>query len=326
MEHTSGIKRIGILTSGGDAPGMNAAVRAAVRTCCANGVTPVGIYRGYNGLIHNDVVEMDARSVNGITSKGGTILYTARSEEFRTEAGQQAAVKACKYLGLDGIIAIGGDGTFAGAGKLYEAGINTIGIPATIDNDVGSTDYTIGFDTAANTAIECIDKLNDTDQSHERTSIVEVMGHTSGQLAMYVGISVGATAILIPERPFDLEHDVYERIREGHYRGKRHNLIITAEGCNVTLQLRDRLKEDLGIDPRVTILGYVQRGGRPSARDRMIATEMGHFAVEAMLSGKANQVVACRQDKLVLIDIPEALKMTSSVDPYLFRVADDISI
>ena len=220
------IRRIGILTSGGDAPGMNAAIRAVVRTCVLHGVIPVGIHRGYNGLIHSDVVELDARAVNGITSRGGTILYTARSEEFRTDEGVQRAAENCKYLGIDGVIAIGGDGTFRGASALSKYGINTIGIPGTIDNDIACSHYSIGFDTAANTAIDAIDKLSDTMQSHQRTSVVEIMGRNAGHLAVYVGISVGATAIILPERPFDFERDVVENIREGQYRGKHHHLII----------------------------------------------------------------------------------------------------
>lgn len=320
------IRRIGILTSGGDAPGMNAAIRAAVRTCAQNGVTPIGIHRGYNGLIHSDVVEMDARSVNGITSKGGTILYTARCEEFKTPEGLQLAVNSCRYLGLDGLIAIGGDGTFRGAGKLSEAGINTIGIPATIDNDIGCTHYAIGFDTAANTAVSVIDKLADTMQSHERTSVVEVMGHGAGHLAVYVGMAVGATAILIPEKPYDFEKDVLERIREGKYRNKHHHLIIVSEGVADTHEIVQRLHDDLGIEARLTILGHIQRGGSPSARDRVMATRMGHYAVEALLRGVTSQVVCYRDSQLVLTPIAEALKMKKPLDSYMYRVANEVSI
>ena len=216
------VRRIGILTSGGDAPGMNAAIRAVVRNCLQRGITPVGIHRGYNGLIQGDTFEMDARSVNGLSDRGGTILYTARCKEFTTPEGVAQAVRTCKYAGIDGVIAIGGDGTFRGAQKLSAAGVNTVGVPATIDNDIGCSHYTIGFDTAANTAIECIDKLSDTMQSHERASIVEVMGRHAGHLAVYVGLAVGATAILVPEFPVDFERDVIERVRQGKYRGKRH--------------------------------------------------------------------------------------------------------
>ena len=320
------IKRIGILTSGGDAPGMNAAIRAAARTCVVNGITPIGIHRGYNGLIHSDVVELDARAVNGLTARGGTSLYTARCEEFKTPEGIQKAVAACRYLGLDGIVAIGGDGTFRGARDLARAGVNTIGIPGTIDNDIGCTHYSIGFDTAANTAIEAIDKLSDTMQSHERTSVVEVMGRHAGHLAVYVGLSVGATAILLPEKPFDFDRDVAEHIREGKYRGKHHHLIIVAEGVGDTLGISRRIEEELGLDTRVTIIGHVQRGGSPTARDRVMASRMGHFAIERFLAGEQNGIVCYRDSKLVSTPIEEALEMKKELDGYMYRVAQDISI
>ena len=320
------IKRIGILTSGGDAPGMNAAIRAAARTCVVNGITPIGIHRGYNGLIHSDVVELDARAVTGLTARGGTSLYTARCEEFKTPEGIQKAVAACRYLGLDGIVAIGGDGTFRGARDLARAGVNTIGIPGTIDNDIGCTHYSIGFDTAANTAIEAIDKLSDTMQSHERTSVVEVMGRHAGHLAVYVGLSVGATAILLPEKPFDFDRDVAEHIREGKYRGKHHHLIIVAEGVGDTLGISRRIEEELGLDTRVTIIGHVQRGGSPTARDRVMASRMGHFAIERFLAGEQNCIVCYRDSKLVSTPIEEALEMKKELDGYMYRVAQDISI
>ena len=320
------LSRIGILTSGGDAPGMNAAIRAAARTCVLHGIAPIGIHRGYNGLIHSDVVELDARAVNGITSHGGTILYTARCEEFKTEEGLQKAVSACRYLGLDGIVAIGGDGTFRGAGKLSAAGVNTIGIPGTIDNDIGCTHYSIGFDTAANTAIEAIDKLVDTMQSHERTSVVEVMGRHARHLAVYVGLSVGATAILIPEKPFDFDRDVAEHIREGKYRGKHHHLIIVAEGVGDTFGIAHRIEEELGLDTRVTIIGHVQRGGSPTARDRVMASRMGHFAIERLVAGGGNEVVCYRNSQLVCTPIDEALQMKKDLDSYMYRVSQDISI
>ena len=320
------IKRIGILTSGGDAPGMNAAIRAAARTCVVNGITPIGIHRGYNGLIHSDVVELDARAVNGLTARGGTSLYTARCEEFKTPEGIQKAVAACRYLGLDGIVASGGDGTFRGARDLARAGVNTIGIPGTIDNDIGCTHYSIGFDTAANTAIEAIDKLSDTMQSHERTSVVEVMGRHAGHLAVYVGLSVGATAILLPEKPFDFDRDVAEHIREGKYRGKHHHLIIVAEGVGDTLGISRRIEEELGLDTRVTIIGHVQRGGSPTARDRVMASRMGHFAIERFLAGEQNCIVCYRDSKLVSTPIEEALEMKKELDGYMYRVAQDISI
>lgn len=320
------LRRIGILTSGGDAPGMNAAIRSAVRTCVENQVTPIGVYRGYNGLIHSDVIELDARAVNGITSRGGTMLYTARCEEFKTEAGLQKAVQACKYLGIGGIIAIGGDGTFRGAGKLSAAGVNTVCIPGTIDNDIGCTHYSIGFDTAANTAIEAIDKLADTMQSHERTSVVEVMGRNAGHLAVYVGLSVGATSILIPEKPFDFEQDVAERIREGRYRGKHHHLIIVAEGVGHTNEIAERIQNEMGLDTRITIIGHIQRGGSPSARDRVMATRMGHFAVEQLVHGGTNLVVCYRNSQICTVPIDEALTMKKELDSYMYRVACEVSI
>ncbi len=324
MEKT--IRRIGVLTSGGDAPGMNAVIRAVVRTCVARDITPVGIHRGYEGLIHSDAVELDARSVNGITSRGGTMLYTARSERFKTDEGFQAALQTCRYLGLDAIVAVGGDGTFRGAGKLAEAGIGTCCIPGTIDNDIGCTHYSIGFDTAANTAIEAIDKLSDTMQSHERTSVVEVMGRNAGHLAVYVGLSVGAAAILIPERPFDLEQDVFEPIREGKYRGKRHHLIIVAEGVGHTAEIAQRIHEDLGLETRITIIGHIQRGGSPSARDRVMATRMGHFSVEALLAGNRRHVICYRDSRICSIPIEDALVMKKELDPYMYRVAREVSI
>ena len=320
------IRRIGILTSGGDAPGMNAAIRAAVRTCVLHDIVPVGVYRGYNGLIHSDVAELDARSVNGITNKGGTILYTARSEEFMTEEGQKKGADACRYLGIDGIIAIGGDGTFRGARALSHLGIRTVAIPATIDNDIGCSHYSIGFDTAANTAIEAIDKLSDTMQSHERTSVVEVMGNRAGLLAIYVGLSVGATAVLIPETPYDVDRDVAEHIREARYRNKHHHIIIIAEGVGHTQEIAARVHTEMGLETRITIIGHIQRGGAPSARDRVMASRMGHTAVETLLAGETNRVVCYRDSHICTLPIDEALTMTKALDPYMYRVAQEISI
>lgn len=320
------VRRIGILTSGGDAPGMNAAIRAAVRNCLQHDVIPIGVRRGYNGLIHADTFEMDARSVNGITARGGTILYTARCDEFRTDEGIARAVQTCRYLGIDGLVAIGGDGTFRGASKLSEAGVNTVGVPATIDNDIGCCHYTIGFDTAANTAIEAIDKLADTMQSHERVSVVEVMGRHAGHLALYVGLAVGATSILLPEYPFTYEHDIIERIRDGRYRGKHHHLIIVAEGVGKCDELASRIHEETGMEVRVSILGYIQRGGSPSARDRVMASRMGHFAVERLIAGERDLIVCYRDSHIVAVPTAEAMTMTKTLDPYMYKVATDISI
>lgn len=327
MEQTK-LRRIGILTSGGDAPGMNAAIRAAVRNCQQHGVIPVGIKRGFSGLLRADTEEMDARSVNGITSRGGTILFTARSEEFKTTEGQDAAVKTCGYLGIDGIIGIGGDGTFRGLAALAERGIKTIGIPATIDNDIGCSHYTIGFNTAADTAVSAIDKLADTMQSHERVSVVEVMGRNAGHLAVYVGLAVGATAILVPEYPMDFERDVAEKIRAGRYRGKNHHLIIVAEGVGegACQQIAERVHQETGMESRISILGHIQRGGSPSARDRVMASRMGHFAVEELVNGTSSAVVCYRDSKIVLTPISEAMQMRKELDPYMYQVAYDISI
>lgn len=324
MEHK--IRRIGILTSGGDAPGMNAAIRACVRTCLKNDVAAIGIRRGYQGLINADTVEMDARSVNGITDRGGTILYTARSEEFMTAEGLDRAVKTCKYMGIEGLICIGGDGTFRGAKTLADAGVKVVGVPATIDNDIGCSHYTIGFDTAANTAMLAIDKLSDTMQSHERVSVVEVMGRHAGHLAVYVGLAVGATSIIIPELPFDFERDVAEQIREGRVRGKHHHLIIVAEGVGRCDDISKRITEETGLEARTSILGYIQRGGSPSARDRVMASRMGHMAVEQLMKGNFNSIICYRDSRLLSVPIAEAMKMTKDLDAYMYRVAYDITI
>ena len=307
------IKRIGVLTSGGDAPGMNACVRAVVRTCLFHGIEVYGIRRGWNGLIHGDVVKMDEKSVSRIINKGGTILYTARSKEFMTEEGQRQAVSTCKFLGLDSIVAIGGDGTFRGARALSKYGINVIGIPGTIDNDISCTNYCIGFDTAANTAIECIDKLRDTMQSHERCSVVEVMGRNAGYLAMYVGLAVGATAVLVPEKPMDFQQDVIEKLRNARLRGFTHYVIVVAEGAGHATDIAMQIKEAIDLDPRVTVLGHIQRGGAPTARDRVNATKMGYLAVELLREGKNNRIVCTHEGGFTDVDIDEALNMKKSM-------------
>ena len=303
------IKRIGILTSGGDAPGMNAAVRAVVRTAICHKIEVYGIRRGYNGLINGDIIKLDEDSVSHIINKGGTILYTARSDKFLTEEGQKKAVSTCKFLGLDGIVAIGGDGTFRGANALSDHGINVVCIPATIDNDISCTSYCLGFDTAANTAIECIDKLRDTMRSHERCSIVEVMGRNAGFLAMYVGLAVGATAVLVPEEPFDFEQDVVEKIRQARFNGFSHYMIVVAEGAASAMSIAEKIKETIDLDPRVTVLGHIQRGGSPTARDRVNATKMGYRAVELLVAGKTNRIVCTRNGAYSDVDIDEGLAM-----------------
>ena len=305
----SKVKRIGVLTSGGDAPGMNAAIRSVVRTCLHYGIECVGIRRGYSGLIAGDIVKMNSDSVSHILNRGGTILYTARSEEFKTPEGQAKAGNMCRLLGLDGIVAIGGDGTFRGAMALSQHGVSVVGIPATIDNDIGCTEYTIGFDTASNTAVDAIDRLRDTMQSHERCSVVEVMGRNAGHLALYVGLAVGATAVLVPEEPMDFERDVIEKIREARLNGKTHFMIVVAEGAASALEIGKSIRETIALDPRVTILGHIQRGGTPSARDRVMATRMGFHAVEALAQGKTNRVICAHHGAMIDIDIEEALAM-----------------
>ena len=314
------VKRIGVLTSGGDAPGMNAALRAVVRSAMSRGIDCVGIRRGWNGLISSDFVRMDTTSVSHIIDKGGTLLYTARSDEFREIAGQDRALATCRLLGLDAIVAIGGDGTFRGALALSrraaERGyqLQVAGIPATIDNDIGCSHYTIGFDTACNTAIECIDKLRDTMQSHERCSVVEVMGRHAGYLALYVGISVGASAVLIPERELDFEKDVVEKIRRARLAGTTHYMVVVAEGAGSAMEISERIREEVGLDPRVTVLGHIQRGGAPSARDRETASRMGYMAVEAIANHTGNCVVATQEGRMVVLEMEEALAMTKQFD------------
>ena len=316
------IKRIGVLTSGGDAPGMNAAVRAVVRTALSYGIECIGIRRGWQGLITGDFVRLNSESVGHILSRGGTILYTARSKEFMTEEGRMKAVATCKMLGLDGIVAIGGDGTFRGALELSRLGIPVVGVPATIDNDVGCTNYTIGFDTACNTAIECIDKLRDTMQSHERCSVVEVMGRNAGFLALYVGIAVGATAVLVPEHELDFQHDVVERIRESRLAGNTHFMIVVAEGVGSAVDIGHQIHEALGLDPRVTVLGHIQRGGSPHARDRETATRMGYYAVKAFAEGRGNCIIGTQEGDLVELPIEEALKMKKHLQRYRYEIME----
>ncbi|MDY4230924.1 MAG: 6-phosphofructokinase [Candidatus Faecousia sp.] len=307
------IRRIGVLTSGGDAPGMNAAVRSVVRSALHLGIEVIGIRRGWNGLINGDIVRLDEKSVAHIINRGGTILYTARSEEFMTPEGQQKAVNTCKLLGLDGIVAIGGDGTFRGALALSKYGISVVGLPATIDNDIACTHYCIGFDTAANTAIECIDKLRDTMQSHERCSVVEVMGRNAGHLALFVGLAVGATAVFIPERR-DFQKEVIEKIRSARLNGFTHFMVVVAEGAGSAMEVAARIKEEICLDPRVTVLGHVQRGGTPSGRDRVTATRMGYRAVDLLAQGCTNRVVCFNNGAINDFDIDEALSMHKGID------------
>ena len=292
---------------------MNAAIRAVTRAGICNGFNIKGIYRGYDGLINGEMKPFTTENVSGIIMQGGTILKTARSKEFMTEEGQRKAVSTCKFLGLDSIVAIGGDGTFRGARALSKYGINVIGIPGTIDNDISCTNYCIGFDTAANTAIECIDKLRDTMQSHERCSVVEVMGRNAGYLAMYVGLACGATAVLVPEEPIDFERDVIEKIRQARFNGFTHYMIVVAEGAGSAADIAARIKDAIDLDPRVTVLGHIQRGGTPSGRDRVNATKMGYMAVELLLEGKTNRIVCTHDGRFTDVDIDEGLSMRKGI-------------
>ncbi len=333
------IRRIGVLTSGGDAPGMNAAVRAVVRTCMYEGIECIGIRRGWNGLINADVFRMTGKDVAHIINQGGTILYTARSEEFRTKEGRAKAYATCKMIGLDGIVAIGGDGTFAGCLAFSsEYPISVIGIPGTIDNDIGCSYYSLGYDTAANTAIEAIDKVRDTMQSHERCSVIEVMGHHAGNLAQYVGIATGATAVLVPEKPWDFEKDVASKLRDARLAGRTHFMIIVAEGAKMKIdgsvdngvvgngsaaqQVAALVKEKVGLDPRVTVLGHTQRGGSPTARDRVNASRMGYYAVELLKNGANNRIVRTWDGRVCDIDMVEGLKMQNVLSVEEQKVLD----
>ncbi len=325
------VKRIGVLTSGGDAPGMNAAVRAVVRSAMSRGIDCVGIRRGWNGLISSDFIRMDTSSVSHIINKGGTLLYTARSDEFREVAGQDKALATCRLLGLDAIVAVGGDGTFRGALALSrraaERGyqLQVAGIPATIDNDIGCSHYTIGFDTACNTAIECIDKLRDTMQSHERCSVVEVMGRHAGYLALYVGISVGATAVLIPEREPDFEKDIVEKIRRARLAGTTHYMVVVAEGAGNTMEISKQIHDEIGLDPRVTVLGHIQRGGAPSARDRETASRMGYMAVKAISENAGNCVIATQEGRMVVMEMEAALAMKKDFDMDRYNILEALT-
>jgi len=308
------VKRIGVLTSGGDAPGMNAAIRAVVLTAQHLGIDCIGIRRGYNGLIGGDMVPLGAGDVSGIERWGGTILFTARSSDFTTEAGLRRAAENCRFRGLDGLVIIGGDGSIKGALDLSKLGIPVIGIPGTIDNDIGCTTYTIGFDTACNTAIDAVDKLEDTMQSHERCSVVEVMGHRAGHLALNVGISAGATVTIIPEMEIDFEKDVSDRIRLARLDGHTHFTVVVAEGAASAETVAEKIRKSTGIETRVTTLGHIQRGGSPLVRDRVTASRMGYKAVSLLAAGVFNRVICMNGEKCVDYDIEEALGMTKGLD------------
>lgn len=319
------MKTIGVLTSGGDAPGMNAAVRAVVRTAISLGMNVKGIRRGYNGLIDGDIFDMDVRSVSDLIHRGGTVLYTARSPRFKTEEGMQAAIENCKKYGIEGIVVVGGDGSYRGARDLSLRGIPCVGIPGTIDNDISSTEYTIGFDTAMNTAMEMVDKLRDTAQSHDRCSVVEVMGRRAGYIAVQTGIAVGATAVLVPEIETKID-DVAKKILERQKNGKQHFIIIVAEGVGGVENIAKCIEEKTGIESRATVLGHVQRGGSPTVRDRVVATQMGFAAVELLKDGIGNRVIGMKDGEIVNYDIYEALNMKKPFAEDMFNVAHVTSI
>ena len=321
-----GAKSIAVLTSGGDAPGMNAAVRAVVRTGLNFGMKVYGVMRGYNGLLTGDLKEMNMRSVFDIMQHGGTALYTARSPEFNTPAGVEKAANMCREKGIEGVVVIGGDGSFRGARDLTNAGINCIGVPGTIDNDIACTDYTIGYDTALNTAMEMIDRIRDTTESHDRCSVVEVMGRRCGDIALNTGVAVGALTTLVPEIPYDFHRDVLDRIRLAQSTGKRHYIIVVAEGVGNTEELAQRIQRHTGIETRATILGHVQRGGAPTLRDRVVASRMGYHAAELLFNGIGNRVVAMKGEQIVDFDITEALNMPRTFDEKMYRVSAVLSI
>lgn len=319
------IKTIGILTSGGDAPGMNAATRAVVRSAIAHGLSVKGIMKGYQGLLNEEIIDMDARSVSDTIQKGGTILYTARCAEFRTPEGQQKGAEICKKHGIEGLVVIGGDGSFKGAQKLAGLGINTIALPGTIDLDIACTEYTIGFDTAVNTAMEAIDKVRDTSTSHERCSIIEVMGRNAGYLALWCGIANGAEDILLPERYDNDEQKLINNIIQNRKKGKKHHIIINAEGIGHSTSMAKRIEAATGIETRATILGHMQRGGSPTCKDRVYASIMGAYAVDLLLKGESNRVVAYRSGKFVDFDIDEALAMKKDIDEYQYAISKNLA-
>ena len=320
------MKTIGVLTSGGDAPGMNAAVRAVVRTACENGIKVYGINRGYQGLIDGDVRELNIRSVSDIIHRGGTMLYSARCKAFREEEGIQQAIATCKKLGIEGMVVIGGDGSFRGARDLSLRGIPCIGIPGTIDNDIVSSDYTIGYDTCLNTVMQMVDRVRDTVESHSRCIVVEVMGNRCGDLTLNAGIAVGATAIVIPEIQSDIEKHVIERIRRTQKTDKKHFIVMVAEGIGGVEELARKIEKECGVESRAVILGHVQRGGSPTVRDRVAASVMGYKAVQLLMEGIGNRVVVQKNDTVIDYDIYEALSMERSVDTELYKIAHEISI
>lgn len=318
------IKKIGVLTSGGDAPGMNAAVRAVVRTALSKGMEVYGIRRGYVGLISGDIFQMDARSVSDIIHRGGTMLCTARCPEFRTEEGLNKAKAKCEELGLEGLVVIGGDGSFRGAADLSARGILCVGLPGTIDNDIACTEYTIGYDTAMNTAMELVDKLRDTSQSHDRCTVVEVMGRNAGFIAVNTGVACGAIEIITREMPYDLD-EIAKKMLEKKAQGKQNFVLVVAEGIGNANEIAKIIEEKTHIESRATVLGHVQRGGSPTLRDRVVATEMAYYAVELLEQGIGNRVVGMQNNKIVDFDIQEALAMKKPYDERLHHIAEEIA-
>ncbi|MDK2871032.1 MAG: 6-phosphofructokinase 1 [bacterium] len=319
------IRRIGVLTSGGDAPGMNAAIRAVTRTAIYNNLEVIGIKRGFLGLMEGDFVKLNLGDVGGILQRGGTILQTARSEKFKTEEGINEAVKRLNDAGIEGLVVIGGEGSFKGAWELNKRGIPTIGVPGTIDNDIAGTDYTIGFDTAVNIAVEAVNRLRDTASSHERMFIVEVMGRKSGYIALMAGVASGAESILIPEVPYDIE-EVCAKLRRGHQRGKTHSIIIVAEGVASASQIRDQILDKSGYEVRVVVLGHLQRGGSPTAFDRILASRLGAKAVELLMEGVEGKVVGWEKGGISVYDLPYSWEVKKEIDMELYKLADILSI
>ena len=325
MATTNKVKTIGVLTSGGDAPGMNAAIRAAVRRGLQKGVQMKGILKGYDGLMNEEIIDMTARDVSDTIERGGTILYTARCAEFRTAEGQQRGAEICRKHGIDGLVVIGGDGSFAGAQKLAGFGVNTVGVPGTIDLDIACTDYTIGFDTAVNTAMEAIDKVRDTSTSHERCSIIEVMGRGAGHIALWCGLANGAEEILLPEKYDYDEQRLIDQVVNARKNGKQHYIIVNAEGIGHSQSMAKRIEEATGVETRATILGHMQRGGSPTCKDRVYASMMGALAVDLLVAGKRSRVVGYRHGEFVDFDINEALAMQKNVDSYMWEVCNSLS-
>lgn len=322
---TSNIKTIGILTSGGDAPGMNAAIRAVVRVGIGAGLTVKGIRRGFAGLLEEDIIDMDATSVSDIIERGGTILYTARCSEFKTEEGQKKGAEILRKHNIDGLVVIGGDGSFQGARKLANLGINTVALPGTIDLDIACTDYTIGFDTAVNTAMEAIDKVRDTSTSHERCSIIEVMGRHAGFIALWCGIANGAEDILINERYDHNEQKIIDNIVQKKKVGKKHHIIINAEGIGDSYKMAKRIQESTGVETRATVIGHIQRGGSPTCKDRVYASVMGTKAVDLLVQGSTNRVIGYKGGEYVDFDIQEALEMEKDIDQYMYDASKRLS-